>query len=901
MDTDSPASIDHELEFVAPTRLPDQLSDLNARISERLGLHIGNLADDILKSREPEYFKITMILTTVQVECQNILLSDRNIVPELVKRYLSRLDVLDALVKTAVKDRDFSQIMRITVFNAFEAPFIGDSCKLLKKNIEEMYKTSIAPASAGNPNQVYTNYASIIQSSGSGKSEEDKNGAYPPPDSVIRDLLTEWGKLKSNAQTYQNYLCFLAALFECAAAELDVVIGWNNASGDHPAIWRRHLAQPDKRDSLYMQVQTHAEEIIKTIEHDVQNMVYFDEAHVLADAWMNRNNDRKVQQMVPLDLLVRAINDVRGSALFALLLFTQSKLDYLAPSSSFARSARYQEVVATLHPPITETPFDCFDDKAPVNSLHLTEEILSDVGFLACFGRPMWAGLIYDDARRALDQATGKSVPTSGQVNTTGREERYRELLEFAAAKLLHTANIHGGRGTYSHTAQTAILDVRIALSFEAGRPSAHQREMDLVSSHMRTVYSIPRSREYMRSGYSSEPILAEAAARQLHFWRNDQGSSPDPALVILGDNLAHDLLSRGEICEAVGRLLLIRARDRAALTVYGEENINFSRPVPVVAFIEALFPKKIADEFLNSYPDNLRKGKNSLTLRKAFEDAVINFTHFTKWADDSAPTQEAALGAYIRHAAAICRNNAPMADAFIPILWKRTSTLTPESMTGLILQFKWTTAGGAAAYAIAQEQLPKPMFPASADTQRPYMTMVMDLGVTPSPSLLAQTPTNADAQGAHTRKVQLEKSKYAPGVSTDQQSSPSKAIIQPAPTRKLHHPRSVHPRYGIYVCGCSPSVYGVIDESERSKYKHIIRTGDLLGEHPRQDRDTLSGVRRQKPFMFEGLESWHWLLCKASKKQGEGNKGQLGLDTEDVDAAYLVLGNLVDKDKDVL
>lgn len=35
-------------------------------------------------------------------------------------------------------------------------------------------------------------------------------------------------------------------------------------------------------------------------------------------------------------------------------------------------------------------------------------------------------------------------------------------------------------------------------------------KQADMVASHFRIAYSVPVHREYLRSGYSSEPLLAE-------------------------------------------------------------------------------------------------------------------------------------------------------------------------------------------------------------------------------------------------------------------------------------------------------------------------------------------------------------------------------------------------------
>jgi hypothetical protein len=66
------------------------------------------------------------------------------------------------------------------------------------------------------------------------------------------------------------------------------------------------------------------------------------------------------------------------------------------------------------------------------------------------------------------------------------------------------------------HAAVTAVLDVLLTLDFEPRSQVAHKREAELVASHMRIAFSVPKDRRYIRSGYPSEPLLAEAAARQM-------------------------------------------------------------------------------------------------------------------------------------------------------------------------------------------------------------------------------------------------------------------------------------------------------------------------------------------------------------------------------------------------
>lgn len=67
-----------------------------------------------------------------------------------------------------------------------------------------------------------------------------------------------------------------------------------------------------------------------------------------------------------------------------------------------------------------------------------------------------------------------------------------------------------------------------------------------------------------------------------------------------------------------------------------------------------------------------------------------------------------------------------------------------------------------------------------------------------------------------------------------------------------------VHPRYAIYVSGCSSTNYGVIGESDRELYRQLLRSNDFLHEHPRPE--TIPKVMAQKPVFALGSNSYSWV-----------------------------------------
>src|SRR5438477_2445819 len=95
-------------------------------------------------------------------------------------------------------------------------------------------------------------------------------------------------------------------------------------------------------------------------------------------------------------------------------------------------------------------------------------------------------------------------------------------IIELARSKLLCQNDINVAHDDVQNKrAAIAVVDLRLMLDYEHRRAAARIAEMDLVASHMRMAYSILESRECVVSGYPSEPLLAEAAAQQMHVFRS--------------------------------------------------------------------------------------------------------------------------------------------------------------------------------------------------------------------------------------------------------------------------------------------------------------------------------------------------------------------------------------------
>lgn len=142
----------------------------------------------------------------------------------------------------------------------------------------------------------------------------------------------------------------------------------------------------------------------------------------------------------------------------------------------------------------------------------------------------------------------------------------------------------------------------------------------------MRILHVVSQDRNEIKSSYPSEPLLAEAAARQLECYRLEEGgrsehqpaSYIDPAIVIIEAALGKALLDKVKVGEMCARLLLTQAHDSAVVEDSGYKLIqedgdepNFNQPVSVVQFLKELLDEGIAAKFLASrsdLPENHKK-----------------------------------------------------------------------------------------------------------------------------------------------------------------------------------------------------------------------------------------------------------------------------------------------------
>ena len=169
----------------------------------------------------------------------------------------------------------------------------------------------------------------------------------------------------------------------------------------------------------------------------------------------------------------------------------------------------------------------------------------------------------------------------------------------------------------------------------------------------------------------------------------------------------------------------------------------------------------------------------------------------------------------------------------------------------------------------------------------RPYITLVMELGMQPPLNPNAKTP----AKVRNKPRPKKIPSLLAESQHVDEAGSrtPSKVVL-PRQGR-LSQPTATHPRYNIFAYGCSNTVYEVIDPGQNDKYAYLLASREFLGEHPRQDIECLDGVCRMDPFWAAGKACFDWLEgCELLNEAEE---------VDSADGAWLVAGTINEEENE--
>ncbi|CAE6359001.1 unnamed protein product [Rhizoctonia solani] len=751
-----------------------------------------------------------------------------------------------------------------------EIDFRGEAAQCLMRTTNYYAK---AGASANN---LYNKSISIIQSSGTGKSrtaeqlgeivmtipanlrEEPGKGvkAYPPPDVVLREYFEDdYGK--SDSRLRAEYAAVLEAMFDLTAAEL--VRLFKGLEGSELARkWAAHLrnGQSDEevgenRKQFYQTVVDEAKAYIvekskKWIDRKSPNekelevvfadllssaramvkcvapkhsgednacYVYFDEAHNLT----KQPKTTKTRLWSQYHNLGKVLAELCNQPIFFIFLSTNSHLQKFAPVARNCPSARASSG-RFLVPPFTELPFDIFlsdmyeELEATGNPRSLANACTTKV--MSSMGRALWSTHYW------RWEGQWKKSETAGQVKKVVNVD---DIFKLANDKLTLL-------GTKEHISDSelASLGIRVGITFNSMSPAAREVESRQVESHMRIVYSIPEHREYMRTGHSTEPILAEAAARFLHQTDMSTGIiSSGPR--ILAQNIQQGFLAKGERGELCGRLLVTIAHDLAVGKCPEINTDNplavgpqpkFHRPVPVLDFLRALFAKKHHNTVLKATP--VTRHGDGPTLETTFKEAFVCFSHFAL-ADDSEVLEADCLQTCLFRGLAIqCKDNQYSVDAVIPIhMGPITNPITTETTSAIGLQFK---------NRVAPEPCSVNRSITIPDLEQPVISIVFELG--------EKSPKDPLVEAHHT----------FPPITRNKLSNP-----RPGPDDN---------HYSFVAHGCTHETYNAIPDREeaRSHYRMILAADKLKYEFPRANNPmSFALYRAAKPTLSAAEVRKEW------------------------------------------
>ncbi|THU87163.1 hypothetical protein K435DRAFT_804533 [Dendrothele bispora CBS 962.96] len=782
--------------------------------------------------------------------------------------------------------------------------FVGHHHHVLLENIKQMHRSKVKLIRESRWDQTrygHLNHVALNQSSGSGKSRmvdelakliptipinlrasaDTRQYAYPHPDAFLRDLFIE--ELHFNPMhesvLQARFYHILIAVLELVTEKIVRLMegkGWSELS-ELAQAWHQYLESNEQahRRELYEHAKnrviaveqsiarSNRKEHLNVLENDANKrlgslcesirklglnkeelhlVLYIDEVDGLADKTVLASSGvSRTALESPLSTLSEPTHPI-----FVIYISTQSDTSKFTPDPS-------AQLFSSARKANFGSPTEAFLVVKPGIPLSLRTTFVSGNTTLLS----KWHSMMLPWSQKLLKYVQGESqeFPLCSDDEEKIRRD-FDEMIRLARCKLLNSTTpgepYQSKEEVYfTRTAKMAIIGVRLMPIVEASYTVARE----LVASHMQTVFSIHQSRKWIRSGYPSEPVLAEAAAWQVEHWRSEEKPGEPDCI---------DLLSPSEIGEVTGHMILLTARDHAGYLKHKQSaSLSDSDHVLLTAFIMELFPNNIATALLDSKAPNDPKG---CSLREAFEHDVINFTHWERFADDSAATPKALLSAFIRGAAIICHNNSPFIDAIIPVLRRENAdndTLNETNMTAVLVQFKLRhkpTSLMSTRVTAESVDLVRP----NETTSRPYIVMIMELGIGATPhTLFNKTPTQRKSKADEESKKR-QAANQSPRASSPPSPQTSSVVIPSVPTSKVvtrssATPELIHPGYIIHVRGCSDFVYKVVRKKELDMYKSLLRKSALLADHPRQDPQTIQMVRQQRPFVSEDKASHHW------------------------------------------
>ncbi len=174
---------------------------------------------------------------------------------------------------------------------------------------------------------------------------------------------------------------------------------------------------------------------------------------------------------------------------------------------------------------------------------------------------------------------------------------------------------------------QLAALAIRISIPFDLTAAGIAE-ERKQVNECLRIITGVPEHLEFMSTSTSSEPLLAEAAARLLNGHETTSVASLAPR--ILSNALDAFWVCHDESGGLVARMLLTISHDLAArsLDVVDVLQPIYHRPIALLDLLRELFEETWHASIFAALPLSADPDQK-LVLKDAFKDAYVNFSHF--------------------------------------------------------------------------------------------------------------------------------------------------------------------------------------------------------------------------------------------------------------------------------
>ncbi|KIL63609.1 hypothetical protein M378DRAFT_164281 [Amanita muscaria Koide BX008] len=581
-----------------------------------------------------------------------------------------------------------------------------------------LYDTIKGHCARGDP-VVYARYASIIQSSGMGKSRMidelskkhlvlpinlrlSSDTGFPAADLDVRTFLTVDETEKDNIHRRSH--AFLIALFAIARSYLqniDQHITNELRREQNPQTIAQKFRllmtagqtfnhQGFKRCEFYSAVVKYANELLQPpiisapLDSSIRQLAphgeQLDTRRAALDLLKCLNPELEAAEIKTLKTIPPLVILAFEEAHVLLVEKHQSDIGYFSKFSELRRALRavnelpiFSVFLSTsgkiqnitphaeddgsgrLLPPFIELGFDQMVGQ--ISDGALTIETVSNIKFMVRFGRPLFGSRYFN-----------------------GDADIRNYIVYYAAEKLLggvafpHTPEAK--KETFTSEAKLACMAVRLALEFNATTLASQNRERTQVEKHMRVCLVMNPGNEAAVTIAPSEPILAEAA----YLLMQDREAFDLPG--VLFDELQRPGLYKGDRGELICLVLLLIARDVAVQE-------KRSAVIDVLFFLEKLLASQWSSTVFDSRPARCcTNTEDQRPFSEAFEKSKMYFNHFIKVHDLKVINRDFLWRLIARGAAVLCADNQGGIDVLLPFLYL-DNKLGRDNVSGIFIQVK--------------------------------------------------------------------------------------------------------------------------------------------------------------------------------------------------------------------